>query len=66
MSLFRLNPTSHLPSTSVGPGRCAACSKRIGLADDAVWIYGEVFHRDCAFYRPRGASNGRMNESRRS
>jgi hypothetical protein len=57
MRVLRLSPHS-LVSTSRfgngnGNGRCSACDKPIRPNDEFVCMYGEQFHRDCAFYRPR-------------
>jgi hypothetical protein len=32
-------------------GRCAACEQPVVGHDSIVHLYGQTFHRDCAFYR---------------
>ena len=53
MSVFRLTPLT-APSQRGQPlGLCSACNKQIARTDEFVLLYGEAFHRDCAFYRSR-------------
>lgn len=61
MELHRLTPTS-LAQANAGHGaRCAACGKSVKQRERIVYLYGEAFHRDCAFYR--SANNGARNDS---
>jgi hypothetical protein len=55
MNLIRLRPST-MPRAIGGAriGPCAACEKPIGGGSEYVHLYGEAFHRDCAFYRSRG------------
>ncbi len=57
MSVFRLTPLKppYLRGRPLGP--CSACTKQIARTDEFVLMYGETFHRDCAFYRSRGPEN---------
>jgi hypothetical protein len=61
VNLMSLTPTRIF--TSPGPrfGACAACGKSLSPSDEAICLYGERFHRECAFYTPRSErqSNGR-------
>lgn len=59
MQLTRLGSRSvpSLPYTGNG-GRCAACLKPVRARDSGVCLYGDIFHRDCAFYLPRERKNG--------
>jgi hypothetical protein len=61
MELHRLTPTSLAQVTAGYGGRCAACGESIRRRARIVYLYGEAFHRDCAFYR-RG-SIGARNDS---
>jgi hypothetical protein len=36
-------------------GRCSACSQLVKSGEELVHLYGETFHRDCAFYRRSSA-----------
>ena len=53
MELQRLTPTPLGTVTSRYAGRCSACERPIKYRDSIVHLYGEAFHQDCAFYRPR-------------
>jgi hypothetical protein len=56
MQLHRLTPASVAArATSRYVGRCAACERPVKNHDPIVHLYGQTFHRDCAFYR-RGAA----------
>jgi hypothetical protein len=54
MSITRPKPATDGHSPRARSLRCAACGKAISPRYDAVLMYGESFHDDCAFYRPRG------------
>jgi hypothetical protein len=51
MKLHRLTPTSLVKSMSPYIGRCAACEQPMTGHEPIVHLYGQTFHRDCAFYR---------------
>lgn len=57
MSVLRLNPLSALPVFR--QGQCAACEKPVSGSDVAVRIYGDLIHRDCAFFSTRGTVSAR-------
>lgn len=54
MRLTRLGSESvpSLPYTGNG-GRCATCLQPVHAREDGVCLYGDIFHRDCAFHLPR-------------
>ncbi len=53
MKAFGLTPLT-APSRRAQPvGHCSACNRQIVRTDEFVLMYGEAFHRDCAFYRSR-------------
>ncbi len=53
MRLTRLGSSS-IPNVAYpGGGTCAACSKPVGRRDEGVSLYGDLFHRECAFDSPR-------------
>ena len=54
MALVRLRPLSLGSSGRLSNVRCAACRGPVRTVDESVRVYGEVFHRNCAFYTPRG------------
>jgi len=35
------------------------CEKPVSSSDVAVRIYGDLIHRDCAFFSPRGTVSAR-------
>jgi len=43
--------------------RCGACGNSIAAGQEAVFLYGDSFHGDCAFYRP---ANRRVRDRARS
>jgi hypothetical protein len=55
MNLTRLRPAK-MPTAIGGVrlGHCPACDKQIDDRSEFVHLYGQTFHRDCAFYRSRG------------
>ena len=53
MAVLRLEPRFVPTTRAFSLGRCAACSERIARGGEVVHMYGETFHRDCAFYRSR-------------
>lgn len=55
MSVFRLTPLTPGSLRLGHQGQCAACAKPVAGSDVAVRIYGELFHRPCAYYQARGA-----------
>jgi hypothetical protein len=64
VNLHRLTPTSLLQAKTHYGGRCSACEKPVKHRDRVVHLYGELFHHDCAFYRPIGKGAGRTARSR--
>jgi hypothetical protein len=53
MRLTRLGSRS-VPSVPYpGGGTCVACSKPVRGQDEGVSLYGDLFHRKCAFQTPR-------------
>ena len=58
MALIRLSPMKMSAARPFRLGTCAACTKRISDANDYVLLYGETFHRDCAFYRSQRQKAG--------
>jgi hypothetical protein len=46
-----------LPYTANG-GRCPACLQPVRARESGVCLYGDVFHRDCAFYTPHQRGGG--------
>ena len=54
MNVMRLQPLSALAGPGRDAGHCSACGNRIAACDSIVLMYGERFHRDCAFYRRSG------------
>jgi hypothetical protein len=50
MDLHRLRPLATV--TSLHAGECTACGSPVKRSERAVHLYGELFHSDCAFYRP--------------
>jgi hypothetical protein len=64
MDLHRLTPTSLSQAKVNYAGRCSACERPVKHRDRIVHLYGEVFHHDCAFYRPIRDGGGRPARSR--
>ena len=54
MKLHRLTPISLAKPRSPYIGRCAACEQPVMGHDSIVHLYGQTFHRDCAFYHRGG------------
>jgi hypothetical protein len=53
MALLRLSPMKIPTARASRVGTCSACGEQIADRNTYVLLYGELFHRDCAFYRPR-------------
>jgi hypothetical protein len=64
MNLHRLRPTSLPQAGSHHRGRCAACREPLSYRQEVVNLYGEAFHHECVFYRPRHNSSPQKGRGR--
>jgi hypothetical protein len=64
MRILRPIPLKTSPQRRQPLGLCSACTSQIARTDEFVLLYGEAFHRDCAFYRSRNKSD--LDRSRAS
>ena len=64
MALFRIGALSVGDSPHGENSTCDACRKPIAADERAVRLYGDLVHRDCAFYQPRGSRDGDRWSSR--
>jgi len=51
--------SSSIPSAPYPEGgTCVACSKPVRRQEDGVCLYGDLFHRQCAFHTSRSRRQG--------
>ncbi len=58
MNLTRIGSNSIPSLPHSNGGRCVACAKPIRAKDRGVCLYGDLFHRECAFHTPRRKRTG--------